>query len=211
MSVIGVILAAFSRIWTKYWEIRSISEYEDFLRSEPNYCLNFTLQSIIQKQFSRGVLRKRCSENTQQFFRRTPMPKWDFSEVALYFYWNRTSAWLFSCKLLHILRTSLPKNTSGRLLLIIIVAFPHFHNEIKLEVSSTVSELFSRFTTFYRNRAAIRLLMIPINQKTNIKTTTYTENFAGIFLFRIDGNLNGLPLINIWVFFLKFLEYSFSA
>ena len=111
----------------------------------------------------------------------------------------------------HILRTSLPKNTSGRLLLIIIVASPHFHNEIKLEVSPTVSELFSRFTTFYRNRAAIRLLMIPINQKTNIKTATYTQNFAGIFLFRIDGNLNGLPLINIWGFFLKFLEYSFSA
>ena len=31
----------------------------------------------VQKQFFRGVLRKRCSENMQQIHRRTPMPKCD--------------------------------------------------------------------------------------------------------------------------------------
>ena len=36
-----------------------------------------------QKQPHRGVLRKRCSENTQQIYRRTPMPKCDFNKVAL--------------------------------------------------------------------------------------------------------------------------------
>ena len=36
-----------------------------------------------KKQVSRGVLRKRCSENMQQIYRRTPMPKCDFNKVAL--------------------------------------------------------------------------------------------------------------------------------
>ena len=36
-----------------------------------------------QKQPSGGVLKKRCSENMQQIYRRTPMPKCDFNKVAL--------------------------------------------------------------------------------------------------------------------------------
>ena len=36
----------------------------------------------IVKQTSRGVLIKRCSEKMQQTYRRTPMPKCDFSKVA---------------------------------------------------------------------------------------------------------------------------------
>ena len=51
-----------------------------------------------QKQPSRGVLRKRCSENMQQIYRRTPIPKCDFNKVALQIYWNCTLTWLFSCK-----------------------------------------------------------------------------------------------------------------
>ena len=52
----------------------------------------------IQKQPSRGVLRERCSENMQQNYRWTSMPKCNFDKVALQLYWNRTSAWVFSCK-----------------------------------------------------------------------------------------------------------------
>ena len=37
----------------------------------------------IRKQLSRGVVRKECSENMQQIYRKTPMPKCHFSEVAL--------------------------------------------------------------------------------------------------------------------------------
>ena len=37
----------------------------------------------VQKQPSRGVLRKRCSENMQQIYRRTT--KYDFNKVALHF------------------------------------------------------------------------------------------------------------------------------
>ena len=42
-----------------------------------------------QKLLSRGVLRKRCSDNMQQIYR-TPM--------ASNFYRNHTSAWVLSCK-----------------------------------------------------------------------------------------------------------------
>ena len=52
----------------------------------------------LQKQPSRGVLMKGCSENMQQIYRRTPMPKFDIKKVSLQFYWNHTSAWVFSCK-----------------------------------------------------------------------------------------------------------------
>ena len=36
----------------------------------------------IQKKPPRGILRKRCSENIQQIYRRTPMLKCDFNKVA---------------------------------------------------------------------------------------------------------------------------------
>ena len=51
----------------------------------------------MQKQPFRGVPRKKCSENMQAIYRRTPMPKCDFTKVVLRLYWNHTSAWVFSC------------------------------------------------------------------------------------------------------------------
>ena len=75
-----------------------------------------------QKQPSRGVLRKRCSENMQQIYWRTPMPKFDllcnFIEIAI-----RHGCFLTNW--LHFFRTPLPKNTSARLLL----CAEHFHNK----------------------------------------------------------------------------------
>ena len=40
------------------------------------------------------------------------MPKYDFNKVALQLYWNHTSALMFSW-MLHIFRTTFPKNTSA--------------------------------------------------------------------------------------------------
>ena len=74
----------------------------------------------IQKQPFRGVLRKRFSENMQQIYRWTPMPKRDFNKVAKH-----------GCSpvnLFHIFRTPYPKNTSGQLLLHI------HHNKIHCRV-----------------------------------------------------------------------------
>ena len=59
-----------------------------------------------QKQPPRGVPRKRCSENIQQIYRRTPMPKCDFNKV-----------YNFAVNLLHIFRTTFPENTSEGLVL----------------------------------------------------------------------------------------------
>ena len=51
-----------------------------------------------QKQPPRGAPRKRCSENIQQIYRRTPMPKCAFNKVAKQPNWNHFSTWGFSCK-----------------------------------------------------------------------------------------------------------------
>ena len=51
---------------------------------------------FLQKQPSRGVLRKMCPENAQKIYRKTPMPKCDFNKVAKQ---NRTLAWVFSYRL----------------------------------------------------------------------------------------------------------------
>ena len=57
-----------------------------------------------------GVLMKRCPQNMQQIYGRTLMPKCDFIEITFRHVCSPV-------KLLHILRTFFPKNTSGRLLL----------------------------------------------------------------------------------------------
>ena len=66
----------------------------------------------LQKQPSRGILKKRCSEKMQQIYSRTPMPKLlcHFIEIALQ---HESSP----VNLLHIFRTTFSKNTSVWLLL----------------------------------------------------------------------------------------------
>ena len=46
----------------------------------------FFLNPDVEKQPSRGVLEKRSSENMQQIYRRTPMPKRDFNKVTKQFF-----------------------------------------------------------------------------------------------------------------------------
>ena len=62
--------------------------------------------NYLQKQPPRGVLKKMCSEKMQQIYRRTPMPKCNFIEIAL---WHGCSP----VNLLHSFRTPFPRNTSG--------------------------------------------------------------------------------------------------
>ena len=63
-----------------------------------------------QKQLPRGVPRKRCPENMQQIYRRTPMHNCNFIEIAL-------RCGCSPVNLLCIFRTHFPKNSSRRLLL----------------------------------------------------------------------------------------------
>ena len=66
--------------------------------------LQHILRDVLEQLLSnwewpfRGVFRKICPEIMQQIYRRTPMPKCDFNKVDLQLYWNRTLAWVISCK-----------------------------------------------------------------------------------------------------------------
>ena len=80
--------------------------------------LQYTIQKILtklqerfQKQPPRGVLKKWCSENMQQIYRRTPMPKCDFNKVEITLRHGCSPV-----NLLHIFRTPCPRNTSKWLL-----------------------------------------------------------------------------------------------
>ena len=70
-----------------------------------------------QKQPSRSVLRKRCSENMQQIYRTTPMPKCDLRTPRPKCDFNKVLRDGCSPVNLHIFRTSFRGNTSGWLLL----------------------------------------------------------------------------------------------
>ena len=80
----------------------------------------------------RGVPRKKRSENMQQIYRRTSMPKCDFNKVTLQVYrrtpkpkcdFNKVAKQLglrhgcYSVNVLHIFRITFFRNTSGWLLL----------------------------------------------------------------------------------------------
>ena len=56
------------------------------------------------------VLRKRCSENMQQIYRISPMPKCDFNKITL-------PHGCSPVNLLHVFRKPFPKNICGWLLL----------------------------------------------------------------------------------------------
>ena len=67
---------------------------------------------LLQKQSSIGVLKKRCSKNMQQIYRRTPIPKYDFNKITL-------RHGCFPVNLLHIFGTPFPRNTSRWLILLL--------------------------------------------------------------------------------------------
>ena len=48
-----------------------------------NYMIKWVQMTKVQKQPSRGVFKKRCSEDMQHIYRRTPMPKSNFNKVAM--------------------------------------------------------------------------------------------------------------------------------
>ena len=111
-------LMIFKKLMYVGWFLR-----QNLVKKTENIICTWTLvkwisSRIIQKQPTIGVLRKRCSANMQQIYRRIPMPKCDFNNVALQLYWNHNSAWVFSCKFAAYFCKTL--STYGWLLLIII-------------------------------------------------------------------------------------------
>ena len=71
------ILLALCYIFCHVFTQMSVNEFEDD---------NKEIELMTQRQPSRGALRKRYSENMQQFYRRTPMPKYDFNKVPSQLY-----------------------------------------------------------------------------------------------------------------------------
>ena len=68
---------------------------------------------MIQKQPPRGILKKRCSENMQQIYRRTPMPKCDSIKLQSNFIEITLRLGCSPVNVLHIFRTPFPRYTSG--------------------------------------------------------------------------------------------------
>ena len=74
------------------------------------------MQSI-QKQPLGSVFRKMCSENMEQIYRRTTMLKCNFNEAVCNFIEITLCHGSSSVNLLHIFRTTFPKNTCGGIFL----------------------------------------------------------------------------------------------
>ena len=68
---------------------KSISS-QNWVIAQLEKCDNGNEHYDLQKQPTRGVLRKICSENKQQIYSKRPIPKCDFNML--------TSTWVFSCK-----------------------------------------------------------------------------------------------------------------
>ena len=74
------------------WPLLSDIRRENTGRRKPVIRHVFQNVSENQKQPSRGVLRRRCSANIYQIYRRAPMPKCNFNKDAKQLYWNHNSA-----------------------------------------------------------------------------------------------------------------------
>ena len=124
LSCIGILCLVFKISWELFsYGIREIIELIPLLQkcqTKTQTILNFLkfqqLPHELQKQLSRSVLRKRCREHIQQFYRRTSMPECGFNKVAFQLYGNLWH-WCSSVNLLHIFRNLFYKNAYGGLLL----------------------------------------------------------------------------------------------
>ena len=82
---------------TKLSIMPTYTVYEKFIPI-PTFFKQLMRTLDVQKPSPRGILTKRCSENIQQIYRKTPTPKCDFYKFSKQLYWNHTLAWVFFCK-----------------------------------------------------------------------------------------------------------------
>ena len=131
---------------------------------------------IFQKQRSRGVLRKRYSENMLQIYRRTPMTKCDFKKVAKQLYFRHVCS---PVTLRHIFRTYFPKKTSRRLVLIFVLSM-NWRNDSWNFKCSYSNKPFLKCVYYWYNLIQWIFFILYDNWKTLffIKDYSYCEGFS---------------------------------
>ena len=81
-----IILTSATAFSGNFWKQPDVFYIHEVFDTVNSFMQQFSQLYYVQKQPPRGVPRKRCSENMQQIYRRTPMPKCDFNKVALQCY-----------------------------------------------------------------------------------------------------------------------------
>ena len=179
---------------------------------------SLTIHFKLQKQPSRAVLRKRCSENMQQIYRRTPCRSaisikllYNFIEIGLQ---NGCSP----VNLLHIFRISFPRNTFRRLLLKLETAYNFFvswrnfhwremHSSIEVEI--TLLQTPTTVQTNMKFRIAycvlkIQCVLLQYNIPDRLssllhKDTTIYKSNAGEMRFQWASQpVTLIPLSGVW-------------
>ena len=123
------------------------------------------------------VRRKRCCENMQQIYRRTPTTKCDFNKVVKQLYWNHTSAWVLSYKLAAYFQNTFPKNTPEPLHMMVV----HKHLNFSLSSASILIPpgIFRKFKDFLKISGGakwqnweewvnVQVLFLPLNWEKKV-------------------------------------------
>ena len=142
----------------------------------------------LQKQPPRGILTKRCSENMQQIYGRTSMPKCDFNKVR-HLYWNRTSAWVFCCKFAAYFQNTFSEEQLGSCFWTCFF--------VKCEIPIDLAALTKKNVFFYRNKYSIAAVAL--------KTINHARaDFFWKFIFKMKlvdvGNSKWFLIYNMIMF-----------
>ena len=149
-----------------------------------------------QKQLFRGVLRKRCSENMQQIYRRTPMPKCNFNKVTLQLKWNCSLGWVFPSKFAAYFPNTFPQDqlwmaASKRTCLIRIENYKRISKRILTLEQAVVSGSMALLTnnsikmtlkTFFWSLLFLRCLMF---RSFHVDKATFVLQNLNIILFKV--------------------------
>ena len=153
-------------------------------------CLMETLVSFLRKQPPRGVLKKRCPENMQQIYRRTPMSKCDFNKVAKQLYWNRTSAWVFSCKFAAYFQNTFYQDHLGVAASVFsILWFPLSGSLIYFRYAHVVCTCDFYFSTTHTKGVDTKISLGVSNENQDLSSNNFfpCENFTCVFLRNINS------------------------
>ena len=136
-----------------------------------------------QNQPFGGVLRKRCSENALQIYRRTPMAKRNFKKVALQLSLITLRHGRDPANLFEIFRTSFPKNTSGGLLLCVwsLITWSIGLSEKTKQLHRKSSLLFNMSEKYGKNTQVAPEWITPA--KVLFKTTYHLLHSTSIIIF----------------------------